>query len=1020
MSISECANVALAVLSPENAIIAVAIAGAESGWDPMAHADASTGMPLDDSYGYWQINMLGDLGPPRRLQFEITSNDQLFDPVINARAMVQISGNGSNWCAWSSYEESCGAGHNGSYRDHLAAATAAVASADPTIPPSGGPGGDPVPPTPKPPPNPYSGGVGDYSVHAQFVVAPDVHWMILLGIDDNDHFYAFVQNDSGLFVDRYSRIAAGDTDHPQFHHAVDTSALLQEHHWWHGTSEGYHGYYGQGYYGEEPVMDDVGNLWVWDLDPGFNQWVLMKGDVTDATVTFTATDIRLPATTGPANDVRMGFNPWDRSLYFVLLHPIWEAEDVSAAGDGDWQNHVCRTPVDGDEEGTVYRVYCLDDVLWPGNGYYPGPEGDIYPHDGDFCNNFAFTDANVFLAFQNHHTFAAEAMAVFPGWRTSATPGANPPFYNNTSSIGCGELCVAYGPHKVVAGGAGGANSAIYLFRNAGGEIHIGTGITDTAHEQNPGDDHFFNRFTNKYSSWLGPMSQTRAAQTKWESFLLLRSGEPTYDGSNIPYYGFGPGADGSGSGGIVIDLVDKNTTTDSPGGGSGHGGGGGGFGDDPTSGGGGSGGDNGSAGTSGSGSVVVPSPIAGAGQGQRTQWFYWDPNGDGNPYTFIATGTDAGTGAPLPIVISAYHTDSYGHISSLAELEANYSPLTSGTPSHLTLAPSTTQRIWIAVSTYVPEGGDPAPLGRYALLFTDPIDETPPPPIPPYDEPDVTAAGILIVQPYQYVFRNFLFGSGTSIITTKVDGILGMADVDNGDIDRTDHGSSPGILRMQKRPVAFDLTITGRKGTDIETKLAAARRVFQPPRIRKSHELEPLVFMRPGEPKKMLWVRCTRREFTSEYDTARGLASGSVELQAVNPRIYALEHTEGETIALASGVTSATVFCEMEGDYEDGTPPRIWIQGPWTNPVLTNATDGRVIRLNMILDADQELILRNKQVWWKAGLDQPFQKYYQVVLDTNQWWNLIPGTNEIVCERDAGNVGATGRIQFIWRDAYA
>lgn len=78
---------------------AIAVAIAESGGNPKAHNST----PPDDSYGLWQINMLGGLGPARRKQFGLTSNDQLFDPATNAKAMVAISGGGKNWQLWSTY-----------------------------------------------------------------------------------------------------------------------------------------------------------------------------------------------------------------------------------------------------------------------------------------------------------------------------------------------------------------------------------------------------------------------------------------------------------------------------------------------------------------------------------------------------------------------------------------------------------------------------------------------------------------------------------------------------------------------------------------------------------------------------------------------------------------------------------------------------------------------------------------------------------------------------------------------------
>jgi hypothetical protein len=67
----------------------------------------------DLSYGLFQINMKGDLGPARREMFGIKSNEELFDPLTNAKAAYAVwkeasgfkknKGDGLN--AWSTYGE---------------------------------------------------------------------------------------------------------------------------------------------------------------------------------------------------------------------------------------------------------------------------------------------------------------------------------------------------------------------------------------------------------------------------------------------------------------------------------------------------------------------------------------------------------------------------------------------------------------------------------------------------------------------------------------------------------------------------------------------------------------------------------------------------------------------------------------------------------------------------------------------------------------------------------------------------
>lgn len=85
--------------SGESVAIAVAVALAESSGNPRAR----NAVPPDNSYGLWQINMLGSMGPARRQQFGLSSNEQLYDPTTNARAAYAISSQGRNWKPWSTY-----------------------------------------------------------------------------------------------------------------------------------------------------------------------------------------------------------------------------------------------------------------------------------------------------------------------------------------------------------------------------------------------------------------------------------------------------------------------------------------------------------------------------------------------------------------------------------------------------------------------------------------------------------------------------------------------------------------------------------------------------------------------------------------------------------------------------------------------------------------------------------------------------------------------------------------------------
>lgn len=78
--------------------IAWAIAKKESNGRPFAfNGNAKTG---DSSYGVYQINMIGDLGPARRIKFELDSNSDLFNPVVNAQIAHHMSNGGEDFSAW--------------------------------------------------------------------------------------------------------------------------------------------------------------------------------------------------------------------------------------------------------------------------------------------------------------------------------------------------------------------------------------------------------------------------------------------------------------------------------------------------------------------------------------------------------------------------------------------------------------------------------------------------------------------------------------------------------------------------------------------------------------------------------------------------------------------------------------------------------------------------------------------------------------------------------------------------------
>ncbi len=101
---------AQAGFSGEALRVARAVVMAESGGD--ARQLTASERTRDLSYGLFQINMRGDMGPERRKAYNLKSNEDLYDPLINAKIAFKMSGGGKNWQPWTAYK-------NGSYRKFL-------------------------------------------------------------------------------------------------------------------------------------------------------------------------------------------------------------------------------------------------------------------------------------------------------------------------------------------------------------------------------------------------------------------------------------------------------------------------------------------------------------------------------------------------------------------------------------------------------------------------------------------------------------------------------------------------------------------------------------------------------------------------------------------------------------------------------------------------------------------------------------------------------------------------------------
>ena len=106
----------------------MAIAGRESAWQPGAY----NGVGVDRSYGLFQINMKGSLGPDRLKKIGIQTNEDLYDPINNVKgAWILGGGKSENYVPWKTADGPMAKTESWMQKAKVAARTAGVDRGDP-------------------------------------------------------------------------------------------------------------------------------------------------------------------------------------------------------------------------------------------------------------------------------------------------------------------------------------------------------------------------------------------------------------------------------------------------------------------------------------------------------------------------------------------------------------------------------------------------------------------------------------------------------------------------------------------------------------------------------------------------------------------------------------------------------------------------------------------------------------------------------------------------------------------------
>lgn len=259
----------------------------------------------------------------------------------------------------------------------------------------------------------------------------------------------------------------------------------------------------------------------------------------------------------------------------------------------------------------------------------------------------------------------------------------------------------------------------------------------------------------------------------------------------------------------------------------------------------------------------------------------------------------------------------------------------------------------------------------------------------------------------WQLEIGGLVLGAGTSYqIHADGPGGLGLPDLRTSDLPRPqDHGTFFGADFLSSRTITFDVWLLADTAADTTALMDALIAVWQPPS--GADALSPLTLRLPGQDDRILYGRPRRLA----YDTSLlrgGAARAILQYEAADPRFYSATGavTPVALPAVAGGLTWPTGWPLVWGSGTAGgvtitnagnfpSRPVITFHGDLVGLSLENITASRTFQMSdaytlaagetLVVDFDARTVLLGGTASRYGDVDA-----------ASQWWELLPGANEI------------------------
>ncbi len=281
--------------------------------------------------------------------------------------------------------------------------------------------------------------------------------------------------------------------------------------------------------------------------------------------------------------------------------------------------------------------------------------------------------------------------------------------------------------------------------------------------------------------------------------------------------------------------------------------------------------------------------------------------------------------------------------------------------------------------------------------------------------------AGDLITTDYQFEYAGVLFVDGAQRDLVEAVG-FGLPEMRTSDTDRPrDHGMLEGADFLGQRTIEIELEILGTSAADLDAQLTALATM----NAKIDATEQPLVWQFPSEGKRRSFARLRKRPVTVDRDYVFNVAHVRMQFVATDPRIY--DNTQSSsplTLPVASGGlgwplgwplgwgSSSGGFANVTNAGTFPTRPVVTFVGPLTSPNLQNVTTGLTWECmfdlqtgdTLVVDFDARTVLLNGTA-----------SRYSFVTAESQWWELVPGVNQLKLGASAGTGSATVAFRSAW-----